>query len=56
MMEMRKFIVEIHSDGRLTCCEYEDTRDAIRSAWLAGFKQALANCDDRNVQIEGECN
>ena len=40
-MEMRKFIIEIHPDGTLTCCEYEDTKDAIRAAkdraWLAGY-------------------
>lgn len=25
---MRKFIIEIHPDGSLTCCEYEDPKDA----------------------------
>ena len=41
-MEMRKFIIEIHPDGKLTWCEYEDPKDAIRAAnnraWLAGYK------------------
>lgn len=46
-MEMRKFIVEIHPDGRVTCCEYEDPRDARKSAWLAGFRQALAHCEEQ---------
>ena len=26
-MEMRKFIIELHPDGKMTWCEYEDTRD-----------------------------
>ena len=51
-MEMRKFIIEIHSDGRVTCCEYEDHRDVIRSAWLAGYKRAVTYCDERNAQME----
>lgn len=46
-MEMRKFIVEIHPDGRVTCCEYEDPRDALKSAWLAGFRQALTHCNEQ---------
>ena len=52
-MEMRKFIIEIHSDGTLTCCEYEDPKDAAREAsnraWLAGYRQALFHCD---VQVK----
>lgn len=48
-MEMRKFIVEIHPDGRMTCCEYEDSSDARKSAWLAGFRRALVHC---NEQVE----
>lgn len=48
-MEMRKFIVEIHPDGRLTCCEYEEPHEARKSAWLAGFRQALVHC---NEQVE----
>ena len=51
-MEMRKFIVEIRPDGRVTCCEYEDPHDTIRSAWLAGYKQALTYCDGRNAQMK----
>lgn len=46
-MEMRKFIVEIHPDGRVTCCEYEDSSDARKSAWLAGFRQALVHCNEQ---------
>ena len=56
-MKMRKFIIEIHSDGTLTCCEYEDQKDAIRAAndraWLAGYRQALAHCDEQVSALEG---
>lgn len=49
-MEMRKFIIEIHPDGTLTCCEYEDPKDAIRAAedraWFAGYWQALKHCEE----------
>lgn len=46
-MEMRKFIVEIHPDGRLTCCEYEEPREACnKSAWLAGYRQAVTHCKE----------
>lgn len=56
-MEMRKFIIEIHPDGKLTWCEYEDPKDAIRAAnnlaWLAGYKQALIHCDEQVRALEG---
>lgn len=52
-MEMRKFIVEIHPDGRVTCCEYEDPSDARKSAWLAGFRQALVHCEEQVDIFEG---
>lgn len=52
-MEMRKFIVEIHPDGRVTCCEYEDPRDVRKSAWLAGFRQALVHCEEQTDIFEG---
>lgn len=45
-MEMRKFIVEIHPDGSMTCCEYEEPREASKSAWLAGYRQAVAHCKE----------
>lgn len=51
-MEMHKFIVEIHPDGRVTCCEYEDPRDTRKSAWLAGFRQALVLCTEEVVALE----
>ena len=46
-MEMRKFIVEIHPDGRVTCCEYEDPHDACKRGWLAGYRRALMHCNDQ---------
>lgn len=49
-MKMRKFIIEIHPDGTLTCCEYEDPKDAAKAiynrVWLKGYQQALIHCDD----------
>lgn len=54
-MEMRKFIVEIHPDGRVTCCEYEEPRDALRSAWLAGLKQGLTHGKDPKCPECGCC-
>lgn len=52
-MEMRKFIVEIHPDGHVTCCEYEEPRDACKSAWLAGYRQALTHCEEQVDIFEG---
>ena len=52
-MEMRKFIVEIHPDGRVTCCEYEDPRDARKRVWLAGYRKALVNCKKQVDIFEG---
>lgn len=51
-MEMRKFIVEIHKDGRATCCEYEEPREACKSAWLAGYRKALAHCNEQVSLLE----
>lgn len=48
-MEIRKFNIEIHPDGTLTYCEYEDPKDtaiaANNRAWLEGYRQALIRCD-----------
>lgn len=56
-MEMRKFIIEIHPDGSLTCCEYEDPKESIRvaedRAWLAGYRQALKHCDEQVSALRG---
>lgn len=54
---MRKFIIEIHPDGAVTCCEYEDpegtTRAANDRAWLSGYRQALIHCDEQVKSFEG---
>lgn len=59
-MEMRKFIIEIHPDGTLTCCEYEEPDDRYRTsndrAWLAGFKQALIHCNEQVRTLEANKN
>lgn len=56
-MEIRKFIIEMHPNGTLTCCEYEDPKDAIRAAnnraWLAGYRQALKHCDEQVETLKG---
>lgn len=51
-MKMRKFIIEIHKDGRVTCCEYEEPRDACKSAWLAGYRKALTHCNEQVSLLE----
>lgn len=55
-MEMRKFIIEIHPNGTLTWCEYEDPKDATRAAedraWLAGYMQALIHCTEQVNTLE----
>lgn len=52
-MEMRKFIVEIHPDGHVTCCEYEEPREVSKSAWLDGYRKALAHCNEQVGLLEG---
>ena len=56
-MKMRKFIIEIHSDGTLTCCEYEDPKETLRAAtgraWLAGYRKALEHCDEQVNLLKG---
>ena len=43
-MKMRKFIIEIHPDGTLTCCEYEDPKDAAKvCSHMRIFYQKLYN-------------
>lgn len=51
-MEMRKFIVEIHPDGHLTCCEYEEPHDTSKSAWLTGYRKALDQCNEQAGLLE----
>ena len=56
-MKMRKFIIEIHPNGTLTCCEYEDPEEATRAAtdraWLAGYQQALKHCEEQVRILKG---
>ena len=61
-MKMRKFIIEVRPDGTLTCCEYEDPKDAAKvqnkRAWLKGYQQALIHCDDELSNLKafmGSC-
>lgn len=61
-MEMRKFIIEIHPDGTLTCCEYEDPKDAAKAtykrAWMEGYRLALIHCDNELLNLsvfKGSC-
>lgn len=55
-MEMRKFIIEIHPDGTLTCCEYEDPSEAAKKsnnhAWAEGYRQALIHCNEQVKILE----
>lgn len=56
-MEMRKFIIEMHPDGTLSCCEYEDPSVVAREdkyrAWLSGYRQALVHCNEQVKALEG---
>lgn len=61
-MEMRKFIIEIHPDGTLTWCEYEDPKEVTKAAnnraWVEGYQQALIHCDDELSNLKafmGSC-
>lgn len=61
-MELRKFIIEIHPDGKLTWSEYEDPMEVVRTehnrAWLEGYRQALIHCNDKLSVLEalkGSC-
>ena len=47
-MEMRKFIVEQHPDGRMTWCEYEDS---IYDSYKRAYNTALRDVINRlNVE------
>lgn len=55
-MEIRKFIVELHPDGKMTWCEYEDPDDSIektkRRVLLAGYRQALEHLNRQVLDYE----
>lgn len=40
-MEIRKFIIERHPDGKMTWCEYEDSRDSEISAYNAALRDVI---------------
>lgn len=56
-MELRRFIIEIHPDGSLSCCEYEDPQEAARAdkerAWLSGYRRALVHCNEQVETLKG---
>lgn len=41
-MEIRKFIVERHPDGKMTWCEYEDSKDYETSAYNAALRDVIS--------------
>lgn len=55
-MEMRKFIVELHSDGRMTWAEYEEPGDSGAAAYHRGCaataEKILKELDDRKAVYE----
>lgn len=42
-MEIRKFIVELHPDGKKTWCEYEDPSDSETSAYNAALRNVVSH-------------
>lgn len=61
-MEIRKFIIELHPDGKVTWCEYEEPRSEL-FAFSAGARRAadviISAIDKRrkshrNLQLAGE--
>lgn len=47
-MEMRKFIIELYPDGKMNCCEYEDSRDAETSAYNAALRDVVSHLIDEH--------
>lgn len=45
-MEMRKFIIELHPNGKMTWCEYEDSRDS-RDSDISAYNAALRDVINR---------
>lgn len=39
-MEIRKFIVELHPDGKMTWCEYEEPQYSVSANYKAGAQDA----------------
>lgn len=40
-MEIRKFIVEIHPDGKMTWCEYEEPEDSEKRAYNTALRDVI---------------
>lgn len=40
-MEIRKFIVELHPDGKMTWCEYEDPKDSEKRAYNTALRDVI---------------
>lgn len=40
-MEIRKFIVEPHPDGKMTWCEYEDPMDSEKRAYNTALRDVI---------------
>ena len=47
-MEMHKFIIELHPDGKMTWCEYEDSRDSESSAYNAALRDVVSHLIDEH--------
>lgn len=53
-MEMRKFIVELHSDGRMTWVEYEDQKETPTKKIIKAIEQRKEAHQDR-ARKAAEC-
>lgn len=40
-MKIRKFIVELHPDGKMTWCEYEDPKDSEKRAYNTALRDVI---------------
>lgn len=40
-MEIRKFIVELHPNGKMTWCEYEDPEDSEKRAYNTALRHVI---------------
>lgn len=49
-MEIRKFIVELHPNGKMTWCEYEDPKDYETSAYNAALRDVVSRLIDEHVE------
>ena len=49
-MEMRKFIIELHPDGKMDWCEYEDSRDSETSAYNAALRDVISRLIDEHAE------